>query len=70
MVLHFIHELSKVFGDCAMGSAMFCPYAEKTGRSLRPGGRVPGLCSLADGRGAMFSDEKKRSKMKFEYAKA
>jgi hypothetical protein len=51
-----------MFGDCAMGSAMFCPYAEKTGRSLRPRGRVPGLCSLADGRGAMFSDEKKEVK--------
>jgi len=39
LFLHFIPELSKMFGDCAMGSAVFCPYEERVGRSLRPRGR-------------------------------
>ena len=39
-------------------------------RSLRPRERVLPLRSGTDGRGDMFSEEKKRSKMKFEYAKA
>jgi hypothetical protein len=41
---------------------MFCPYEERVETVLRPRGRLPGLCSLADGRGAMFSDEKKEVK--------
>ena len=51
-----------MFGDCAMGSAMFCPYKERVGRSLRPRGRLPGLRSGTDGRGDMFSEEKKEVK--------
>lgn len=51
-----------MFADCAMGSAMFCPYEEKTGGSHRPRERVPGLRSVADVRGAMFSEEKKEVK--------
>jgi len=37
--LHFIPELSKMFADCATGSAMFCTYEGRVGRSLRPRGR-------------------------------
>jgi len=33
---HFIPELSKMFTDCAMGSAKFCPNEKRVERSLRP----------------------------------
>ncbi len=45
-----------------MGSAMFCPYEKRVERSLRPRGRVPRLRSGTDGRGDMFSEEKKEVK--------
>jgi hypothetical protein len=41
---------------------MFCPYAERDGKVAKTEGKVPGLGLVADGRGDMFSEEKKEVK--------
>jgi hypothetical protein len=58
-----------MLADCATVSAMFCSY-EGDGKVAKTEGKVPGLRSITDVRGRYVFRRKKRSKMKFEYAKA